>query len=77
MSYEDAIAYMEKYQCLPICEHGNHLIDWGRELLAPPCGCSLTMRAADECPTCAGVGKVITANDRDWCPECGGAGTRQ
>ena len=47
MSYEDAIAYMEKYQCLPLCKHGNHLIDWGRELLAPPCGCSLTMRPAD------------------------------
>ena len=47
MSYEEALAYMEQYQCLPLCEHGNHVIDWGRDLLAPPCGCSLTQDAPD------------------------------
>jgi hypothetical protein len=47
MTFDEAIDYMNTYQCLPLCEHGNHLIDWGRELLAPPCGCSLTQDAPD------------------------------
>ena len=47
LSCEEAIAYMEKYQYLPLCKHGNHVIDWARKLLAPPCGCSLTRRAPD------------------------------
>jgi len=70
MIYEEAIAYMEQYQCLPLCEHGNHVIDWGSELLAPPCGCSLTKRAADGarfCPAC----HALLEEHSVYCDTCG------
>jgi len=44
----EAKVFMEKWELLPQCEHGNNLIDWGFEPLVPPCGCRLTPAEPDQ-----------------------------
>lgn len=33
--------YIDLFEQLPKCEHGFNLMDWGYNVLEPPCGCKI------------------------------------
>jgi len=48
MNVKQAEFFVCLVQKLPVCRHGFKLMDWGCNVLEPPCGCRLTSDDKEE-----------------------------
>ena len=53
MNVKQAEFYVCLLERLPLCPHGFKLMDWGLNVLEPPCGCRLTSGEKEEAPDVA------------------------